>query len=131
MFSYEFCEMFKNTNFIKDFQWLILWLPDTPWSQDVNRTYIRRSIYILCLRGKYIWVNTFHTSKIELFYHSDELNGLTTSQIKRQTCNMNRESCQLRIGAHHYKKKEKYQAWSNKITFKETAKSPKKIYSIN
>ena len=118
MFSYEFCEMFKNTNFIKDFQWLILWLPDTPWSQDVNRTYIRRSIYILCLRGKYIWVNTFHTSKIELFYHSDELNGLTTSQIKRQTCNMNRESCQLRIGAHHYKKKRNIKPGQTKLRSK-------------
>ena len=126
MFSYEFCEMFKNTNLIKDFQWLILWLPDTPWSQDVNRTYIRRSIYILCLRGKYIWVNTFHTSKIELFYHSDELNGLTTSQIKRQTCNMNRESCQLRIGAHHYKKKRNIKPGQTKLRSKKRQKVRKK-----
>ena len=126
MFSYEFCEMFKNTNFIKDFQWLILWLPDTPWSQDVNRTYIRRSIYILCLRGKYIWVNTFHTSKIELFYHSDELNGLTTSQIKRQTCNMNRESCQLRIGANHYKKKRNIKPGQTKLRSKKRQKIRKK-----
>ena len=126
MFSYEFCEMFKNTNFIKDFQWLILWLPDTPWSQDVNRTYIRRSIYILCLRGKYIWVNTFHTSKIELFYHSDELNGLTTSQIKRQTCNTNRESCQLRIGAHHYKKKRNIKPGQTKLLSKKRQKVRKK-----
>ena len=126
MFSYEFCEMFKNTNFIKDFQWLILWLPDTPWSQDVNRTYIRRSIYILCLRGKYIWVNTFHTSKIELFYHSDELNGLTTSQIKRQTCNMNRESCQLRIGANHYKKKRNIKPGQTKLRSKKRQKVRKK-----
>ena len=126
MFSYEFCEMFKNTNFIKDFQWLILWLPDTPWSQDVNRMYIRRSIYILCLRGKYIWVNTFHTSKIELFYHSDELNGLTTSQIKRQTCNMNRESCQLRIGAHHYKKKRNIKPGQTKLRSKKRQKVRKK-----
>ena len=126
MFSYEFCEMFKNTNFIKDFRWLILWLPDTPWSQDVNRTYIRRSVYILCLRGKYIWVNTFHTSKIELFYHSDELNGLTTSQIKRQTCNMNRESCQLRIGAHHYKKKRNIKPGQTKLRSKKRQKVRKK-----
>ena len=126
MFSYEFCEMFKNTNFIKDFQWLILWLPDTPWSQDVNRTYIRRSIYILCLRGKCIWVNTFHTSKIELFYHSDELNGLTTSQIKRQTCNMNRESCQLRIGANHYKKKRNIKPGQTKLRSKKRQKIRKK-----
>ena len=126
MFSYEFCEMFKNTNFIKDFRWLILWLPDTPWSQDVNRTYIRRSIYILCLRGKYIWVNTFHTSKIELFYHSDELNGLTTSQIKRQTCNMNRESCQLRIGANHYKKKRNIKPGQTKLRSKKRQKIRKK-----
>ena len=126
MFSYEFCEMFKNTNFIKDFQWLILWLPETPWSQDVNRTDIRRSIYILCLRGKYIWVNTFHTSKIELFYHSDELNGLTTSQIKRQTCNMNRESCQLRIGAHHYKKKRNIKPGQTKLRSKKRQKVRKK-----
>ena len=126
MFSYEFCEMFKNTNFIKDFRWLILWLPDTPWSQDVNRTYIRRSIYILCLRGKYICVNTFHTSKIELFYHSDELNGLTTSQIKRQTCNMNRESCQLRIGAHHYKKKRNIKPGQTKLRSKKRQKIRKK-----
>ena len=126
MFSYELCEMFKNTNFIKDFQWLILWLPDTPWSQDVNRTYIRRSIYILCLRGKYIWVNTFHISKIELFYHSDELNGLTTSQIKRQTCNMNRESCQLRIGAHHYKKKRNIKPGQTKLRSKKRQKVRKK-----
>ena len=126
MFSYEFCEMFKNTNFIKDFRWLILWLPDTPWSQDVNRTYIRRSIYILCLRGKYIWVNTFHTSKIELFYHSDELNGLTTSQIKRQTCNMNRESCQLRIGANHYKKKRNIKPGQTKLRSKKRQKVRKK-----
>ena len=126
MFSYEFCEMFKNTNFIKDFQWLILWLPDTPWSQDVNRTYIRRSIYILCLRGKYIWVNTFHTSKTELFYHSDELNGLTTSQIKRQTCNMNRESCQLRIGAHYYKKKRNIKPGQTKLRSKKRQKVRKK-----
>ena len=126
MFSYEFCEMFKNTNFIKDFRWLILWLPDTLWSQDVNRTYIRRSIYILCLRGKYIWVNTFHTSKIELFYHSDELNGLTTSQIKRQTCNMNRESCQLRIGANHYKKKRNIKPGQTKLRSKKRQKIRKK-----
>ena len=51
---------------------------------------------------------------------------MPTSQMKRQTCNINCESFQLRIRAHHYIKREKYQSGQTKITFEETSKSPKK-----
>ena len=87
VFPSEFFESFNNTFLLEISGGCFCIFTDTPWTQDVNWTYIRRSedvqnvflmsyvrsLYVLCLRGIFLHMKSFKRQPHKMVKHTQTI----------------------------------------------------------